>query len=147
MRVTEVNIKKETDYNSNTQKHNGNNTHIRIVRVWDEIQSKCRKLAHKKQKPMEIEGDGQKNTSNNQCAIESNQLMRNQLQQTKSVRKDANQRNRSTREGSQAEQEAINHNKQNTNAENVVWDKNRNRELGKKKKHWPTMGNHGKQRE
>jgi hypothetical protein len=77
--------------------------------------------------------------------MESNKITSNQLQQTESKRNGANQKNESTRKGSQAEQESINHNKQNTNGEDELRDKIRNREFGKKKKHWPTMGNHGKQ--
>ena len=67
--------------------------------------------------------------------MESNKIKRNQLQETESERNDANQKNKSTRKGSQAEQEAINNSKQNTNGEDELRDKIRNRECGKKKKH------------
>ncbi len=60
--------------------------------------------------------------------LESNKLTRNQLQQAERERNDVNQRHRTTTKGNQGEQETTNHNKQNTNGEDVDRDANRNRE-------------------
>jgi hypothetical protein len=60
--------------------------------------------------------------------FESNKLTRNQLQQTERERNDVKQRNSTTTKGNQGKQEATNHNKQNTNGEDVDRDANRNRE-------------------